>query len=91
MTFSTSSRFGDKKLVKSPKLLSEWAINLEVGMLHGPWKGGWDTDVGRSNCIQPNIRILVENPLADKDGHKNGLSLAPIFDNFYVNANEFFV
>jgi hypothetical protein len=53
---------------------------------HIPGEVGWDTGVGRSSFIQPSSRILMEKPLADKFGQKNG-STNP---NFYMLANVFF-
>ncbi len=38
---------------------------------HVPGEGGWDTGVGRSSSIQLNSRVLIENLLTGKAGHKN--------------------
>ncbi len=35
---------------------------------YGPWEGEWDRGVCRSNSINPNGRILIDNPQAFKAG-----------------------
>jgi hypothetical protein len=50
-------------------------VFLRVGMPFScagifPEKGGWDTGVGRSGSLKPNIRIPIEKPLLGKPARK---------------------
>jgi hypothetical protein len=61
-------------------------VFLRVGMPHGcvgafPEIDGQDTGVGRSNFIQPNSRILIENPWLAKLARK-------IWQNVTLNSLE---
>ncbi len=55
-----------------------------------PYEGRWDTGVDSPSCIQPNSRILIENPLVREANQKKCLNHVSAFTiwHFFRNKND---